>query len=148
MVGERISNMLDREPVLRKAESSIEGPLRNLRSNIDGSIEGIVPRVPNRNIGGGVGVGFLEAAVAAVIDEYVPLAAEADVVNVESTDMGMEYTVNVNAPFENMARARAFIDSGTGFTTILTDELDVQDVEVLKTRPLRDTYQIKLLIQD
>jgi hypothetical protein len=144
-------DILNREPILRKIEDRIDDKAHRFRNNtFSKPIEERVPEIPKRNFGGGIGAGFVEAGIAVVLEDVigVPFGADTDVVGIEKTEEGMHYTVNVNAPLENMAKARAFIDSGTGFTGILTDVYDVRDVEVLKTRPLRDTYQVELMIKD
>lgn len=150
MVGERLRSTLDREPVWRKIEDRFANPGHKFR-NIPGSrIRSRVPNFQNRNFGAGKGVGIVEAAIAVILSETVgvPFGADADVQSVEPAGNGTLYTVNVNAPTQNMAEARAFIDSGTGFTSILTDTLRVRNVELLDRRTLRDTYQIEVLIED
>lgn len=150
MVGQNIKNTIDRKPILRRIEDKIKNPGHEIR-NIPGSkIRARVPNFKNRNFGAGKGVGIVEAAIAVILSDTigVPFGADADVQSVESVRNGTLYTVNVNAPTKNMAEARAFIDSGTGFTSVLTDALRVESVELLDTRTLRDTYQIEVIIED
>lgn len=150
MVRERVREVIDREPFWRKIEDRISNPGHNIR-NVPGSkIRSRIPNYRNRNFGGGKGIGIIEAAIAVILSETVgiPFGADADVQSVEPTSRGSLYTVNVNAPTQNMAEARAFIDSGTGFSSVLTDTLRVENVEILDTRTLRDTYQIEVLIED
>lgn len=148
MVGERIKDALDREPIWRKVENRFSNTGHRVR-NIPGSkIRANIPGFQNRNFGEGKGIGFIEAAIQAIVQAYLPLQADADVQSVSSTEGGTKYIVNVNASTEEMARARAFVDAGTGFTAILTDTLRVQNVEVIGTRTLRDTYQVELMIED
>lgn len=144
------ANFLDREPVWRKLENRIGDRPRRLRNTPGTMLRRRVPEFENRNFGGGIGVGIVEAAVAVVLKESigVPFGSDTEVVDSSATGNGMRYTVNVDSPFENMAEARAFIESGTGFTSILTDKLDVENTQVVKTRVLRDTYQIEVLVED
>lgn len=150
MVRNRLRNALDREPIWRKINDRIRDKSSNLRNTPGERLANSFPQFPNRNIGGGVAVGIVEAGVAIVLERTlgIPFGAETEISDVSTTNRGTVFTVNVNSPFENMARARAFIESGTGFTTLLTEEMNVQSVEVLKTRTLRDTYQIEILIEN
>lgn len=152
MVGERLKKRFDRRPIWRKAEDQIKNPGHNLRNRVSGSIGNRVPRFENRNFGGGIGVGVVSAAVATILEDTVglPFGGSADVMGVRPAQdgQGNVYTVNVNAPTEDMAKARAFIDAGTGFTSLLTDTLRVREVEILDKRTVRDTYQIELRIID
>jgi hypothetical protein len=95
-------------------------------------------------------VGALEAGIALLLKETVglPLGSDVEVSDVEATQGGNIYTINVDAPFENMAEAQAFFEAGTGYTSIITDLIEVQETEVLRTRTVRDTYQIKVLVRD
>lgn len=139
----------DREPIWRKAEDLVDNTGYNLRNKPSNAL-GVLPRYKNRNIGGGIGIGVVQAAIAKILDDTVgvPFGSDTEIIGMEPADNGVVYTVNVDAPTENMAQARAFLESGTGFTSILTDLLQVENVEVLKTRTLRDTYQVEVLIED
>ena len=150
MVGENIRNALDREPIWRKLEDRVDKTASNLRNRPSRRLEEKLPQVPNRNIGGGVGAGLVEAGIAKVLEETVgiPFGSDTEIVDTEPVDDGTMYVVNIDAPFENMAKARAFLEANTGFTSILTDELNVEEVEVLRTRPIRDTYQAEVLVVD
>lgn len=150
MVGERFRNALDREPVWRRVEGMIDDTFHSARNAPGEMLQKRVPQFPNRNFGGGVTVGAVEAVIAIVLKDTVglPFGSDVEIVDSEPRDNGTLYTVNVDAPFENMARAQAFIESGTGFTSLLTDLLDVRSSEVIKTRTIRDTYQVKVLVQD
>jgi len=148
MVGERIKNRLDREPVWRKASDRLKEPGHNARSVIGDNFGNRIPEFENRNIGNGIGVGTVAAGVAVIIEDAVgvPFGGSSDILDVESAEDGNIYTVNANAPVEDMAKVKGFIDSSTGFISLLTDELDVQDVELVDKRALRDTYEVKLKI--
>lgn len=147
---QRIRKRLDREPIWRRIEDRIGDRPSNIRNRPGGRLEKRFPKFENRNFGGGTAVGIVQAAIVTVIEDTVgvPFGADAEIIGVEPVSGGVLYTVNVNAPSENIAKARAFIDAGTGFTTILTDLLDVRSVEVTKTRMIRDTYQVEVRVED
>lgn len=150
MVGERLKERFDREPVWRKATDVVQEPGHNIRSRVNNTFSGRIPEFRYRNIGGGLTTGTVAAVVATVLEDTVglPFGGSADVVSAEPVDKGMRYVIDVNAPLESMAKVRAFIDAGTGFTSLVTDQLDVQDTEIIKTRTLRDTYRVTLEIEN
>lgn len=139
-----------RKNIFRRVEDRVDNRARKLRNRLDDPLERRVPKVENRNIGNGIGVGAIEAGIAKILDDTlgVPFGSDTEIVDAEPIDGGMKYYVNVDAPLRNMARMRGFFEAGTGFTSLLTDEVDVEDVDVVKTRVLRDTYQIVVNIRD
>lgn len=105
--------------------------------------------IDKRRFTEGKGVGALAEGGIVVLEDVigVPFGASSDVIDVSQAEDGAYvYTVNVNAPTENMAEARALIDSGTGFSSYLTDQLDVESADIISTRVLRDTYQVKVKV--
>lgn len=149
MVGERLKGRFDREPAWRRLKDRATEPGHNIRTAVGGQFGDRIPEFENRNFGGGIGVGTVGAALATVLEDVVgvPFGGSADTVGVNvNSDGSIDYTVNVNSPTEDMAKVRAFLDAGTGFTSLLTDQLDVEDVELVTKRPARDTYQVKLRI--
>ena len=150
MVGERVVDRLNKKPVWTEVDDRIADQMHDVRNTPGNSFRQQVPRLGKRNLGDAIGLGLIEAGIAVVLEEVVgvPFGADVDVNGVNPVDDGVIYTVNVNAPTENMARARAFIDAGTGFTAILTDELDVRGIEIVSKRSLRDTYQIQVKIKE
>lgn len=149
MVGERLKRNFDREPIWRRLEEKVSNPGHNIRDQIDRKTS-FVPRFRKRNFGGGVGAGAVTAGVITILEDVigVPFGGSVDTIDVEPAEDGTIYTVNVNAPTESSAKVRAFIDAGTGFTSLLTDTLDTRDVEVIGTRTFRDTYQVQIKISD
>lgn len=141
---------IDREPIVKKAADSVRDRFHRRRTSVDDVIERNTLQLENRNIGGGTAIGAASAAIAVVIEDTVgiPFGASSDIVGSRSVEGGTEYTVNVNAPFRNMAEARATIDSSTGFTSFLTDKIDIENVEIQRTRIFRDTYQIDVLVEE
>lgn len=150
MVGERVVNLIDRKPVTQKIEDRIDDAVSGARNRPSRALERRFPKLENRNFGGGTMAGLLEAGIAIVLEDTVgvPFGASSEIVDTEPASNGTIYTVNVNAPTKNMAEARAFLESSTGFASVLTDIVDVEEAEVLNVRPLRDTYQVKVRIRD
>lgn len=149
MVGERVRSALDREPVWRGVSDRVSDGSSELRNKPGGALRRRIPRFSNRNFGGGIAIGLVEAGVAMVLQRTVgiPFGSETEVSDARTTNRGTVYTVNVDAPTENMARARAFLEANTGFASVLTDLFDVDNVEVLRHRPVRDTYQVEILVE-
>ena len=137
---------------LQNAASGEASRVRNRPGEIlkeDLQREGILVRSQKRNLGNGIVVGTLETGIAVLLDHVigVPLGADVDIIDSEVVDEQTErYTVNVNAPTKNMAEVRAFLDSSTGFSGLLTEKFELEDTQVLRTRTVRDTYQVELLI--
>lgn len=136
-------------PIIRRIRNRAAEPFSRVRNKPGKAAQERLPKAEVRNIGGGEVVGALGAGLATVLEDTlgVPFGASVDIVNVEPTNDGDIYTVNVNSPTENIARARAILDSGTGFTSYLVDEFDIDEAEVLNKRFLRDTYQIEVRIK-
>lgn len=150
MVGQRIRGAFDREPIWRRAEDAVANRFSSARNRPGGVLQRRLPQFPNRNFGGAVGVGVVEAGIALILEDTlgIPFGSDTEVVDSEPISGGTRYTVNVDAPFENMAKARAFFEANTGFASLLTDLLQVDSVNTLKTRALRDTYQIEIVVRD
>lgn len=150
MVGERVRDAFDREPIWRRVEDRIDDKASNLRNRPGKRLQKRFPQVPRRNFGDGIAVGTIEAAIAIILEDTVgiPFGSETEIVDSEPVNGGTLYTIDVDAPTENMARAKSFFEANVGFTSLLTDFLEVESVQVLRARPLRDTYQIKIKVVD
>jgi len=150
MAGERIAEALNREPFIKQVSDAVTDTAHNVREAPDNAIQQNTPDIPRRNLGGGTAIGAITAALATVVEDTVgvPFGASSDIVDSEPVNGGIKYTVNVNAPIETMAEARASIDSTTGFTSFLTDRIEVDNVEIEKTRILRDTFQVEVIVRD
>lgn len=148
---DRVMGIVDREPIWRRLEDKVDDVGYRVRNAPGERLRKRIPSFENRNFGGGVAVGTIEAAIAVILEETVgvPFGSDTEIIHVEPVEgRANVYTVDVDAPFENMASAKAFFESQTGFSSLLTDLIEVEDVEVLKTRPLRDTYQVKIRVED
>lgn len=138
-------NIIDR---IRSAPTRRASKFRNRYSK---RVESATPDfLEGRAIGSGTMTGAVGAGILTILEETVgvPFGASSDIVSVDPVDGGAIYTVNVNAPTQNMAQARAFIDSTTGFVSYLTDRFEIENAEVLNTRMARDTYQVEVLVED
>jgi len=135
-------------PILDSVKDRVAEPFSRAR-NAPG--ERVARRLPEGRFlswGRGEAVGAVNAGIAVILEDTlgIPFGATVDIVDVDPQEDGDVYTVNVNAPSKNIARARAFIDSSTGFTSYLVDEYEIEEAEVLNKRFIRDTHQIKVRI--
>lgn len=149
-IKNRLNQLPDREPVWRRLENKLQDIPHNIRDKPDNRIEETFPEFENRNFGQGKAVGAVLAGIADVLEDVigVPFGASSDIVDSQPVENGVVYTVNVNAPMESMAEARAMIDSTTGYTSYFTDQFSIEKVEIQKTRVLRDTFQVEVLVED
>lgn len=150
MVGERLKNAVDRRPIWMKVQDRMGDNASSIRNAPSEAVEKIAPQLENRNAGGGTMAGTALAGIAVLLEDTVgvPFGGSSDIINVESVSGGKLYTVNVNAPTGVMANAKATIDSTTGFTYVLTDEIEIRSMEKLDERVLRDTWEVKLLVKN
>lgn len=120
-----------------------------LRNKPGEALQKRMPSLGQSNLGEGTLAGAITAGAAVIIEDTVgvPFGASADTYEVHREGEWVVYTVDVNAPSQNMAQARAFIDSTTGFTSFLMEEYNVDEAEVVKVRPLRDTYRVQVKIR-
>lgn len=150
MVGGRLKKALDRKGIIRRLEHRTNGPGGDFRNGPGRVIRNNVPEFENRNIGGGRVAGIIGATIAEFAQEALPLpyGVETEVTHVEDTEKGARYIVDVDAGTENIARARAFYDTGAGLASYLTDVLHVESVKLVNSRVLRDTYRLELEIEE
>lgn len=148
MVGERLPDVTRDKPPLKKLTDRVSRRASRMRNRPTERLQEQSPSFENRNIGDGMSVAFLQAAVTQVLKDVVgvPLAAEADITSVQNHSKGKVYTIVVESPTESLAEARAFLDAGAGFTSILTDVIDVQDTKIVRNRIVRDTHEIEVLV--
>ncbi|EGQ44228.1 MAG: hypothetical protein J07AB43_02870 [Candidatus Nanosalina sp. J07AB43] len=138
-IGDRLSNFINARTRLG----------RKLRLKTESAVVTVTPTWETDRLKGGTLAGAILAATSTLLDDYaLPLGSETEIVDSEVRDDGVLYTVNVNSSFKNQARFKSLMESGSGFTSILVDDFDVQTEEVLKTRPARDTWQFEVLVQD
>ena len=122
---------------------------RALRLRTESAVVTVTPTWETDNIKGGTLTGAIIAGVTTLLDDYaLPLGSETEIVDTEPVDNGVLYTVNVNAAFKNQARFKAMMESGTGFTSLITDKFNIENEGAVKTRPARDTWQYEVLVED
>lgn len=124
-----------------------KGGVRKVRNAPGTALERRVPQPFEKlPVGRGTLAGAIAQGIGVILQDTIglPFGAEAEVVEVEQTENGYLYTVNVNAPSENLAQARAFLESTTGFTSYFTDRFDVKEANVINGRVLRDTFIVKI----
>jgi hypothetical protein len=132
---------------IQEAVDSVAGTGHNIRIKTEDAIVTVTPTWENDTIERGSLIGLTTAAVASATKTYVPLGSETEIANVEKVDGGTKYTVNVNAGFRNQAMFRSLMETGTGYSSLITDRHDVKSEEVLRKRPLRDTYQFEVVVE-
>lgn len=134
----RIQNQLEKR----------EEAAHQVRVNLGDKIVELTPTFANKNIEPGTAAGAIMAVAAMWIDEYVPMAADTEIVDSEKTDQGTRYTVDVDAPFPQQGKFRAMMEAGEGFPSLLVDDFDITEEDVMQVRAGRDTYQYDVLIKD
>lgn len=148
MVGERIKDALGDEPVLRRVSNRFSKRASNVRNRQSKRVQKATPSMDRRNIGDGMAVGVIGSALEDIVATYLPIGSDTEVTNTRRHGDGIIYTINTDAVSENMAKAEAFMESGTGFASFIVDNIDVDTAEVVRTRPLRDTYMIEVYVED
>lgn len=143
-IGQNIK-LVDR---IQKAVDSVSDTGHNIRVKTENAFVTVTPTWETDNIERGTLVGLTTAAVASAVDTYVPIGSETEITDVEKVSNGTLYTVNVNAAFRNQAMFRSIMESGTGYTSLITDKNRVSSDSILKKRPGRDTYQFEILVED
>lgn len=132
---------------IQEAVDQVAGTGHNIRIKTEDAVVTVTPTWENDTIERGSLIGLTTAAVASATKTYVPLGSETEIANVEKVEQGTKYTVNVNAGFRNQAMFRSVMETGTGYTSLLTDRHDIVDEEVVRKRPLRDTYQFEVVVE-
>jgi hypothetical protein len=132
---------------VQEAIDGVAGTGHNIRIKTEDAIVTVTPTWENDTIERGSLIGLTTAAIASATKTYVPLGSETEIANVEKVEGGTKYTVNVNAGFRNQAMFRSIMETGTGYTSLITDRNEIVDEEVLRKRPLRDTYQFEVLVE-
>lgn len=122
----------------------------NARVNIGNMLVDLTPDYENDNIAPGSAAGAAVAGIAHITGDLLPVdvLSETEISDTESVSDGTIYTINVDAPLPQQARFRAMLEAGSGFTSLIADDYDVSDGDVLKKRPTRDTYEYKVKIKE
>lgn len=146
----KVGQILDLEGRANKRTKQLTDPGFSLRQSIDQFLKERRFEPANSNIDTNTVAGAAVVGTVYALSSYLPgsTGANTEVLNVEQSQGGDEYTytINTNAPLEGQARFRAILDSTTGFTSLYTDNITVDDFEVIQERPARDTYQYKVTV--
>lgn len=139
---------LDIPERVRKREKQFREPGSNLRQNFNEFMANRRISPANDNIDANTLVGAAITYTIYSIEDYVPgrAGASTDIVNMEEGDGKVTYTVDTNAPLKSQARFKSILTSGTGIASLWIDKFDIDDVKVVKERPLRDTYRYKVTV--
>jgi len=121
---------------------------RNIRSSVDNALKNFPVAPANDNITTATVVGAVGTYVVRSFETYAPgdVAASADIASADVQGDSVVYTVDSNAVIESQARFRAILDAGTGLTSLYTDGIEVESMELVNERPARDTYRYKIRI--
>lgn len=135
---------------IQRRNNKLTPKVRKRRENLNEALQNGLVNPANENISVGTLAGGVGTFIVWLVEDYLPgqIGAQADIVSAEPADGGIKYVVDSNAPLESQARFRAFLDAGTGVTSLWTDEFDVQSVEVIKTRAGRDTHRYEIVVKD
>jgi hypothetical protein len=136
------------KPIGHRIKELVASEARQVREAPGKRIREKTPDPPGANFRDGRTVGMIGGGILTILEDTLglPFGASSDIVETRPVKGGVVYTINVNAPTQNVAEARAFLDSSTGFSSYVTDAYDVSDVEVLNERLLRDTYQVEIKV--
>lgn len=134
----RIKEQLDRR----------SGAANELRMDLGNKIVRVTPNWSNPNIAPGTAAGAVLAAVTIVADEYVPIGADTEIVDVDEGQEGTVYTVNVDSPLPQQAIFQAEMEAGGGFQSLITDQFNIRDQDTVNNRLVRDTWQVELEVID
>lgn len=121
-----------------------------IRDDFDSFLKDRRFELSNKNIDTNTVAGAAVVGTVYALESYLPgkAGANTEVLSVETEDNGQTYiyTINTNAPLEGQARFRSILDSSTGFTSLYTDEIEVQEFETIQKRVGRDTYQYRIKV--
>lgn len=134
----------------RKRTNQITDEGRSIRTQIDERLKDSEVNPANENITTSTFVGAVGTAIVWLLEDYLPgrIGADAEIVGADPSGEGVTYTIDTNAMIESQARFRSVIDAGTGITSLWTDEIEVESIELVKSRPARDTFRYEITVID
>jgi len=153
MVGDRTfepGKRLEIPERVRKREKQLREPGSSFRQAISNASDAVPIQPPNENISTNTFTGAVGTYLVYIAEDYLPvrLGADVSISNIDEVGDGRyKYEVNVNAPLEGQARFKAIMQAGTGATSLWVDEFTIDNFEVIKERPARDTYQYEIIIE-
>jgi len=122
---------------------------RDVRSSVDSTLDSLPVEPANPNITTSTFAGAIGTFIVWTAEDYLPIrvGADASISNVEVSGNEITYTVDTNAALESQARFRSVLDAGTGVTSLYTDDITVESVELLTPRVGRDTYRYEIVVR-
>jgi len=135
----------------RKQINSRADSGHDVRVELGDKIVEVTPNYANENINPGTAAGAVTAVLVTISNTYVPTSlffGDTEVTSVEQTDDGAIYDVNVDAIFENEGRFRAFIESGQGIQSLVSEDFEMQNnPEPFNKKPLQTTWQYQVKVK-
>lgn len=123
----------------------------NARVELGDKIVEVTPNYANDNINPGTAAGAVTAVLVSISNTYVPTSlffGDSGISSVEQTSDGTIYDVNVDAIFENEGRFRAFIESGQGIQSLVSEDFEMQsEPEPVNKKPLQTTWQYQVKVK-
>ena len=121
------------------------------RVKLDDKIVEVTPNYANENINPGTAAGAITAVLVSVSNTYAPTSlffGDTEVSNIEKTEDGAIYQVNVDAIFQNEGRFRAFIESGQGIQSLISEDFELMgEPEVFNKKPAQTTWQYTVKVK-
>jgi hypothetical protein len=147
--GFKVGKRLNIQETAKRISDRLKEPGRSARVKLDNTLKNAPLQPANSNIESNTFAGATVTLVVYALESYLPgkAGANTEVINVEVDGDVERYTINTNAPLEGQARFRSILDSSTGLTSLYTDEIEVEDFEVLHERPGRDTYRYVITVK-
>jgi len=121
------------------------------RVELGDKIVEVTPNYANENINPGTAAGAITAVLVSISNTYVPTSlffGDTEVSSIEKTQDGAIYDVNVDAIFENEGRFRAFIESGQGIQSLVSEDFEMMDdPEPFNKKPVQTTWQYRVKVK-
>lgn len=118
------------------------------RVDIGNKIVEVSPNYENKNIEPGTAAGAVITALQFTLESYIPFAGDTEITSVQETEDGAIYQVNVDSFLRQEGRFKAIMESGQGFTSLVTDEFEFEgDPDVFNKKPARSTWQYTVKVK-
>lgn len=109
-------------------------------------------KIPDGPVGFG-GQGKVAGMIADVLRDtygsYMPTQpSDVEIQEVQRVGNGVRYTINTTGMIRKVSEVRAMCEAIPGKINFATDDVNIESVEKINDRPLRKTYQVKLLVKD
>jgi len=132
-----------RRQINARAEKGHEARVR-----LGDKIVKVTPNYENENLQAGTAAGAVVVALQYTLESYIPFGGDTEVTSVTETEDGAVYDVNVDSVFKQEGRLKALLESGQGFSSVITDEFEFSgEPDVFNKKPLRTTYQYQVKVK-